>query len=326
MSSLIITGDASHQDLVAGARRRGFRFSPRRDQPSLEVDEFSSGNVGIAPQPLCEALLDAGRSTPVVFASSTQAGSDNPYGQSKRAAEEAARGVRRKAAGVRVHDLAPATMCSANGARPNYNSVGLDLLPQYRPRLADPNQTMPTAPLSLIYIDDVVNAMAAFSNPRPRAMPPWARCRCYETTVGDIAAEIRSVQGQPRDADHRARRHWLGACALRNLRQLSADGEVSLSRRRNIPIRAAPSSKFSRPADCGQFSYFTAHPGVTRGGHYHHSKTEKFLVIRGDALVSLSAYCDRTSGSICGPAARRRRSSRPCRAGRTTSPMSVTTR
>jgi UDP-2-acetamido-2,6-beta-L-arabino-hexul-4-ose reductase len=35
--------------------------------------------------------------------------------------------------------------------------------------------------------------------------------------------------------------------------------------------------------DCGQFSYFTAHPGITRGGHYHHSKTEKFLVIKGMA-------------------------------------------
>ena len=33
----------------------------------------------------------------------------------------------------------------------------------------------------------------------------------------------------------------------------------------------------------GQFSYFTAHPGVTRGEHYHHSKTEKFVVIRGTA-------------------------------------------
>jgi UDP-2-acetamido-2,6-beta-L-arabino-hexul-4-ose reductase len=36
--------------------------------------------------------------------------------------------------------------------------------------------------------------------------------------------------------------------------------------------------------DCGQFSFFTAHPGITRGGHYHHSKTEKFLVVRGEAL------------------------------------------
>ena len=35
--------------------------------------------------------------------------------------------------------------------------------------------------------------------------------------------------------------------------------------------------------DCGQFSFFTAEPGVTRGGHYHNSKTEKFLVISGNA-------------------------------------------
>jgi UDP-2-acetamido-2,6-beta-L-arabino-hexul-4-ose reductase len=35
--------------------------------------------------------------------------------------------------------------------------------------------------------------------------------------------------------------------------------------------------------DSGQFSYFTAHPGVTRGGHYHHTKTEKFLVLKGRA-------------------------------------------
>ncbi len=35
--------------------------------------------------------------------------------------------------------------------------------------------------------------------------------------------------------------------------------------------------------DSGQFSYFTTQPGVTRGGHYHHSKTEKFIVIKGSA-------------------------------------------
>ena len=35
--------------------------------------------------------------------------------------------------------------------------------------------------------------------------------------------------------------------------------------------------------DSGQFSFFTVHPDVTRGGHYHHSKTEKFFVIKGKA-------------------------------------------
>ena len=35
--------------------------------------------------------------------------------------------------------------------------------------------------------------------------------------------------------------------------------------------------------DCGQFSCFTILPNVTRGDHYHHSKTEKFLVVNGNA-------------------------------------------
>jgi UDP-2-acetamido-2,6-beta-L-arabino-hexul-4-ose reductase len=35
--------------------------------------------------------------------------------------------------------------------------------------------------------------------------------------------------------------------------------------------------------DCGQFSFFTTHPGITRGTHYHHSKSEKFLVVQGTA-------------------------------------------
>ena len=39
--------------------------------------------------------------------------------------------------------------------------------------------------------------------------------------------------------------------------------------------------------DSGQFSFFTAKPGVTRGGHYHHSKSEKFLVLQGKALFRL---------------------------------------
>ncbi len=33
----------------------------------------------------------------------------------------------------------------------------------------------------------------------------------------------------------------------------------------------------------GQFSYFTALPGITRGGHYHHTKTEKFIILKGEA-------------------------------------------
>ena len=41
--------------------------------------------------------------------------------------------------------------------------------------------------------------------------------------------------------------------------------------------------EFLKTDNVGQFSVFTAGKGVTRGGHYHHVKNEKFLVIKGTA-------------------------------------------
>ncbi len=65
-------------------------------------------------------------------------------------------------------------------------------------------------------------------------------------------------------------------------------------------VAALPISKASYPLDAkadvrgsfvevlktagsGQISYFTASPGATRGGHYHHTKVEKFVVAHGAA-------------------------------------------
>lgn len=37
--------------------------------------------------------------------------------------------------------------------------------------------------------------------------------------------------------------------------------------------------------DSGQFSLSTTASGITRGNHYHHTKNEKFLVVKGEALI-----------------------------------------
>ena len=37
--------------------------------------------------------------------------------------------------------------------------------------------------------------------------------------------------------------------------------------------------------DSGQFSISTSKPGITRGNHYHNTKNEKFLVIKGEAVI-----------------------------------------
>jgi UDP-2-acetamido-2,6-beta-L-arabino-hexul-4-ose reductase len=41
--------------------------------------------------------------------------------------------------------------------------------------------------------------------------------------------------------------------------------------------------EFLKFSDSGQVSLLVVKPGQSRGGHYHHTKTEKFFVVRGFA-------------------------------------------
>ncbi|EEE40234.1 NAD-dependent epimerase/dehydratase family protein [Prochlorococcus marinus] len=46
-------------------------------------------------------------------------------------------------------------------------------------------------------------------------------------------------------------------------------------------------SELIKTSSSGQFSFFTALPGVTRGSHYHNTKSEKFVVVKGEAEFRL---------------------------------------
>ena len=44
-------------------------------------------------------------------------------------------------------------------------------------------------------------------------------------------------------------------------------------------------TEFLRTPDRGQVSVNVAKPGVTKGNHWHHTKNEKFLVVKGEGLI-----------------------------------------
>jgi UDP-2-acetamido-2,6-beta-L-arabino-hexul-4-ose reductase len=266
-------------DMATAVAAADFIFHIAGTNRPQDVAEFARGNVDFTAS-LCRVLLDARRATPIVYASSTQAAFANPYGRSKAAAE-AVLDEYAVAVGARVHNLRFRNIFG-KWSRPNYNSVvstfcyniarGLPI------RVDDP-----AAPVSLVYIDDVVNAMAAFldsgaaGDAAMRAMP------VYETTVGALAAQIRAFK----ESRETLITEPVGAGFVRALYATY----VSYLPRDNFGYAVArhtdPRGTFVemlKTRDSGQFSYFSAHPGMTRGGHYHHSKTEKFLVIRGRAL------------------------------------------
>lgn len=240
--------------------------------------EFLSGNAGFTDQ-LCETLVASGRSVPIVMSSSTQAALDNSYGRSKLAAEERLRAYgRRTGAPVYVFRLANVF---GKWARPNYNSAVATFCHNVARGLPI-SVNDPAAALPLIHIDDVVEAFikclegASLPDDFVEATP------VYETTVGAVAEAIKTY------AESRSSliSPPVGVGLMRALYSTYVSYLPTESFVYNVPRYGDQRGMFSevlKTSDSGQFSYFTAHPGITRGEHYHHTKTEKFIVIRGKA-------------------------------------------
>lgn len=244
---------------------------------------FSQVNAGLTTV-LCEAITQecatTGRHVPLVLASSTQAERDNPYGRSKLAAEQAVLALAQATRNPCVVFRLPGVF--GKWCRPNYNSVVAtfchNLARDLPIQINDSDSSV-----RLVYVDDVVAALlAALEAPAPCFVPATVTPE-YTITLGELAAQIRAF------ADCRTTL-LSGRVGTGLVRALYATYVSYLPEEKfsyEVKQHADPRGVFVemlKTPDSGQFSYFTAHPGVTRGGHYHHTKTEKFLVIKGEAL------------------------------------------
>ena len=240
--------------------------------------DFSRGNTEFT-RTLTQALTATGRQIPVVFASSIQATQDNPYGASKRAAEDILLDYSRTT-GARIH-LARLANVFGKWCRPNYNSAVATFCHNITRGLPITVNDA-SATLRLVYVDDVIEAFVQLLV-NPHQSSEYLDVKpVHETTVGEVAttlrhfAESRSSLVTPR----------VGTGLVRALYSTFISYLPPDAFAYDVPKYGDPRGVFVemlKTPDCGQFSYFTAHPGITRGEHYHHSKTEKFLVIRGSA-------------------------------------------
>lgn len=240
--------------------------------------DFATGNVGFTER-LCRALERAAPQAAVVFTSSTQALLENDYGRSKKAAEDVliAHGAETGAV-VKIFRL---TNVFGKWSRPNYNSAVATFCHNISRGLPI-TVNNPAAPLRLVYIDDVVECFLRLLDPSAR-QPGLADCGPeYDTTVGAVAGIIEGF----RDSRASLITPPVGTGLIRALYSTYVAAFEPDHFVYDVPMHGDPRGVFCemlKTPDCGQFSFFTAHPGVTRGEHYHHSKTEKFLVIKGKA-------------------------------------------
>ena len=240
--------------------------------------EFAAGNADFTAR-LCQALLATGRPIPVAFASSIQADRDNPYGLSKRAAEDHLRRyAEASGAPVALYRLANVF---GKWSRPDYNSAVATFCHNIARGL--PIQVNDAAaPLRLVYIDDVVAELLRFLADPGTGVGLRQAGPVYATTVGELARQIEAFK----DVRTSLVTERVGTGLVRALYATYVSFLPPQAFSYGVPKYGDARGVFVemlKTPDCGQFSFFTAHPGITRGGHYHHTKTEKFLVIKGVA-------------------------------------------
>jgi UDP-2-acetamido-2,6-beta-L-arabino-hexul-4-ose reductase len=244
----------------------------------LDPAQFEVGNAGLTSD-LCAAIDQAGQPIPLILASSAQAECDNAYGRSKRAAERVAEDLSsRTGSPVVIYRLANVF---GKWCRPDYNSVVAtfchNLARNLPIRIDDPD-----APLRLIHVDDVVSEFLAALG-MPAAGLRWGTVTPeYHTTLGHLADQITAFKNCRSDLVIER----VGAGLVRALYSTYVSYLPTTGFAYGLPSYGDQRGVFVemlKTADSGQFSFFTAHPGVTRGGHYHHAKTEKFVVIKGSA-------------------------------------------
>ena len=247
--------------------------------------EFTTGNADLT-QALCGAVCDVavatGKKVPIVCTSSTQAERANPYGQSKLVAEQALQAAT-LSHGIPVHIFRLPNVFG-KWCKPNYNSAVATFCHNIARGL--PIQINdPAAPVTLVYVDDVIERFLQLMDGADAAVDAHGFSSVapqYTTTVGELARLIQIFKNS-RDTLMTER---VGTGLVRALYSTYVSYLPVELFAYTVPQHADPRGVFVemlKTPDAGQFSYFTAHPGITRGGHYHHSKTEKFLVIKGQA-------------------------------------------
>jgi len=264
-----------------------------------QPEEFKTGNADFTTS-LCAKLAALGRTPMLVISSSIQAELENPYGVSKRQAEEAvqrwaeADGQKTEVGGQKVADAGGGRRAIifrlknvfGKWCRPNYNSVTATFCHSIAHDLpisiSDPNKE-----LDLVYIDDVVAAFTAILNEESQSS---TRCsyreisRSFKVTLGELAARIRSFRASrttlimPSFADALTRCLYATYLSYLDGTDFGYNLDIKTDNRGCL-------AEFMKSASFGQIFVSRTKPGVTRGNHYHHTKTEKFLVVEGESVI-----------------------------------------
>ena len=265
-----------------------------------DADEFNKTNIDLTNF-ICQCIIETGRQIPIIFTSSIQVKFNNTYGKSKLSAEKIIENMSSNHAIPSVIYRFPGVF--GKWCRPNYNSVvatfcynAINDIPL---EISDPKII-----LDLVYIDDVIDDfLLSLTNQKGLCEKRYMEDKIFKISLIELAQLIkyfnRSRFALMIENVGKGLTRALYSTYISYIPSDKASYEVPLySDERGLFV------EMLKTKDSGQFSYFTIVPGITRGGHYHHSKTEKFLTVTGKAkftfrnLISDEKFSIITTGEV----------------------------
>jgi len=246
------------------------------------VSEFETGNAEFT-ESICRELQKHRRAPRIIFSSSTQAELDNAYGASKLRAESALRRLSvETGARVRIYRL---SNLFGKWCRPNYNSVTATFCHNIAHELPIVVSDLGRE-VQLSHVDDVMAAFLADIDSDLQGIEDGRPVPRYSIELGDLAGRIqafhdmRSTITLPDFSDWFNRALYSTYLSYVPLGVLESQLDIKSDARGSL-------AEFLKQQSFGQIFISRTKPGITRGNHFHHCKTEKFFVVEGEGLIRL---------------------------------------
>ncbi len=291
--------DSTPEQLDAWCRDCDFVFNLAGVNRPKDQAEFMAGNFGFAST-LLDTLKKHGNSCPVMLSSSQQASltgrfGNSEYGRSKKAGEnlflEYGKDTGARVLVYRFPNL------FGKWCRPNYNSAVATFCNAVANDLPY-TVNDPAVELELLYIDDLVDEMIACLRGEEHRcefdgldVQPTASGRyCYvpvthKATLGGIVSLLKEFAAQPStlmipEIPSGSFAKKLYSTYLSYLPKEKAAFPLKM----NVDERGS-FTELVHTHNAGQVSINISKPGITKGQHWHNTKFEQFIVVKGHGLI-----------------------------------------
>ncbi|MDA3884229.1 MAG: NAD-dependent epimerase/dehydratase family protein [Candidatus Delongbacteria bacterium] len=247
-----------------------------------EESEFTTGNLGSLEQVInfCECN---DKKIPIVLTSSIQAENDNPYGISKKSAEDALIDYgKRNDVEVYVYRL---KNVFGKWCRPNYNS-GISTFCHNIANDIPVTISNRENIVNLVYIDDIIDEFTHILDRHNVVIEKYYHeiGISYSKTLGEIVDTLNMIKNSRNDLTLPDMKDGFEKKLYSTFLSYLAKDNFSYDLKMNVDNRGS-FTEFIRTENKGQVSVNISKPGITKGNHWHHTKTEKFLVVSGKGAI-----------------------------------------